>query len=552
MSIIAQDRRRLCLKWRTKYTIGIVVPVFIVLQLWCSAITFHFPYIGIEVKLNAEQEWEIAGLGSESAVGSDLDIQNGDIVRQVDGKPASDHPSVQRWQSLEQAQSVLIDREGQEYTIYMNQSSNTIYDVIPMVEELVCLFMAVLLFAKMHRSPSARLLAAVFLTMAVIYMSLGASVRGDWLGKLLITSFIMALPVIFLHFLMVFFKEKSEIALSPRILKYLYAIVAVALVLRSLPFYPSTFHRFENLITYLFFIIGFLINIAVLTYMYGKFRKQQSYSASMMKSVWLSLAVSFLPIICFSFLPEIITGQPIIEAWYTSWIILLFPISFAYLLASNQLYDIGRVIRRFLFAALLSIVPVSLFTGAYAFLFRGDVNENQLLFIFIGAIILVSAMLYGAEYMTTRLEPFLFPRKYILQSALQKIAKNLGAISSFRELKDIILVDIVSTLQVNGAAVVLQYPDEIEIIGEGEIDRSEIEHSMQASTLIQHPNYTCIEMSRHEEYTGYLIITRKKTNMLLAKEELQWLYLITSYLGGQSRKCPFDSQAHDQAAAIGL
>ena len=207
----------------------------------------------------------------------------------------------------------------------------------------------------------------------------------------------------------------------------------------------------------------------------------------------------------------------LLDAIYTSWIILFFPISFAYLIASNQLYDIGLVVRRFLFAGLLAILPVSLFTGAYVFLFRHVVEEKQILFIFVGLMILVSTVLYAAEYWTTRLEPFLFPRKFALQSALKKISKNLGTISSFRELKEIILVDIVGTLQVMGGAIVFQYKNDNEIIYEGEIDTSEVQQLIKSSSLLDHPSYTCMEMNSHEEYTSYLIMTRKKTNTLLVK-----------------------------------
>ncbi|GGA07576.1 hypothetical protein GCM10008018_61690 [Paenibacillus marchantiophytorum] len=139
-------------------------------------------------------------------------------------------------------------------------------------------------------------------------------------------------------------------------------------------------------------------------------------------------------------------------------------------------------------------------------------------------------MLYAAEYWTTRLEPFLFPRKFILQSALKKISKNLGSISNLRELKEIILVDIVNTLQVLGGAIVFRHKDDTEVIYHGEIDTLEIEKLVNSSTLLEHPSYTCIEMMGHEAYTGYLIMARKKTNTLIAKEEKQWLQLITSYL----------------------
>lgn len=516
---------------RNKYAIGLCVSIFIVLQIWCSFITFHFPYIGIYLENTPEQQWVIKEIDHESA-SSKLDVKVGDIVKQVDGKLPDEFPYVQKWKVTERAQNLLISRGGSEHKVEVNVDSPIARDMIPLIEEFVCLFMAGLLVMKMRHSPSARLLSAVFLTMAIIFMSLGASIRGDAIGKLLIASFMMVLPIVFLHFLIVFFKEKGDIELPTRILKYLYAIAIIALGLRSGYFYPSmiTLFQYDGSVTLIFFVIGFVINMSVLTFLYVKVRKQQSYVSSIINSVWLSLLISFLPVICFSILPKLIMGERILNAIYTSWIILFFPISFAYLIASNQLYDIGLVVRRFLFAGLLAILPVSLFTGAYVFLFRHVVEEKQILFIFVGLMLLVSTVLYAAEYGITRLEPFLFPRKFALQSALKKISKNLGTISSFRELKEIILVDIVGTLQVMGGAIVFQYKNDNEIIFEGEIDTSEVQQLIKSSSIHDHPSYTCMVMNSHEEYTSYLIMTRKKTNTLLSKEEIQWLHLITSYL----------------------
>ncbi|KPV60556.1 hypothetical protein QJ48_04935 [Paenibacillus sp. A3] len=219
-----------------------------------------------------------------------------------------------------------------------------------------------------------------------------------------------------------------------------------------------------------------------------------------------------------------------IDAVYTSWFILFFPMSFAYLIASNQLYDIGLVLRRFAFAVMLAIAPSAIFTGSYAFLFKGLVDAREIIFILFGSVFMLSTVMYSAEYFTTRLERFLFPRKYVLQTALKKIAKSLGAISSFRDLKEIVLVDIVKTLQVRGGAIVFQYENDTEIIDEGEIDTAEIKEMIRSSTWLNHPIYTCIEINRHEEYASYLVITSNKANTLLGKEEVQWLHLITSYL----------------------
>lgn len=519
---------------RYKYVIGLCLSIFVVLQIWCSSIAFKSPYIGINLEFNQQNQWVIDYLDKKGSVTNQTDVKVGDIVILVDGKIPAESPYVQKWQVIEQAQTLLISRDGYEREILLNVNSTINFDMIPLVEEFVCLFMAALLFMKMRRSPSARLLAIVFLTIAIIYMSLGASVRGDVIGKILITSFMMVLPIVFLHFLSVFFKEKGDIELSTkRILNYLYSIAAIGFAIRCLCFYPSLAYKifsYNGTVTLVFFIIGFLFNMCFLTFLYVKVRKQRSHASSIIKSVWLSLLFSFSPVICLSFLPKLIVGYQIIPDLYTSWLILLFPISFAYLIASNQLYDIGLVIRRFLFAGLLAVIPVSLFTGAYAYLFQHVTDEKQILFIFVGSLILVSTMLYSTEYLTTRLEPFLFPRKFTLQSALKKISKNLGTVSSFRELKEFVLVDIVGTLQVMGGAIVFQYKDGTEIICEGEINVAEIEQLAGSSSLQDHPLYTCMEMNRHEEYTSYLIMTRKKTNTLLGKEEIQWLSLITSYL----------------------
>ncbi|MBP1992916.1 sensor histidine kinase [Paenibacillus eucommiae] len=215
---------------------------------------------------------------------------------------------------------------------------------------------------------------------------------------------------------------------------------------------------------------------------------------------------------------------------YTSLFILFLPISFAYLIASNQLYDIGLVVRRFVYAGMIAVVPCGIFAAANAVAFPNDTDLKHLMFTFLLPVILLSVVLYSMEYMTTKFEGFLFPRKFILNSALKKISKSLGAISSFRDLKDIVLVDIVNTLEVMGGAIVIKFQDEMETILEGDMNKKEVEQLVASGAFEEHAFYTCIEINHHEEYTAYLIMTRKKTNTLLGKEELQWLNLIISYL----------------------
>ncbi|WNR45073.1 ATP-binding protein [Paenibacillus roseipurpureus] len=512
-----------------KLSVASCVILFILLQIWSTYITFKFPYTGISLESPQPGEWVVSKLEPNS---TNSDIRIGDRMIAVDGKPTDQVASVKSWHLVGKASTLVIERSGETVTIDMRASDPTIFEIISLIEESVCLFMCILLLVKENRSPSARLLAFSFLSATMIFMSLGASTRGETLGKLLIASSMMVLPIVFLHFLVVFFKEKGEMDLPKRHFKYMYAIALIAFLARSMYFFPSMafVYRFDGAFTMGFFSIVISLNIILLAKLFVRIRKVRSPLTAIIKSVFYSLLISFLPIICLSFLPLLIIGEWILDPIYTSGLVLIFPISFSYLIASDQLYDIGLVVRRIIFSCLIAILPVILFTGAVVVVFHWELSSKQIIFIFAGSLLLVSTMLYAAEYWTTILEPYLFPRKYVLKSALKKISKNLGSISSFRDLKDIILVDIVNTLQVRGAAIVFRHTNDFEIIAEGEVDTADIQHIVNTSAMRENPYYTFIDMNCNEEYTSYLIVTRKKTNTRIPKEELQWLQLITSYL----------------------
>ncbi|MEK8131053.1 ATP-binding protein [Paenibacillus filicis] len=507
--------------------------IFLTLTLsvvWCLMITFKSPYLGIYVKLDASQEWVIKELDQ---AGAGANLQVGDRVIRVDGMSPDLSPQIQKWRTVEQAREVVVARDGTEMTLVMEDSHIPIYHMVPLGVGIISLVMALLLAVKMRRSPSARMLALFFMICGIIWLSFGASVRGDALGKFMIANGMMALQVVFLHFLLVFLQEKCHVVLKRGILKYLYAIVVAGVGIRTLYFVPPLAYKaylLHNPVTLSFFAIVFFINIGLLTYLYIKHRQEKSYLSTIIKSVWVCLFISFLPFICFTVLPKVLAGHQIVTSVYSSVFILLFPLSFAYLIASEQLYDIGNVIRRFVLAVALSLIPCSVFTGFYAFVFPGDIDARHLLFVFVSSVVLVASVLYTAEYFTTKLEPVMFPRKFALQSALKKISKRLESISSFLELKDLLVADIVDTLEVAGGAIVFRYPDTIETVAHGSIDTEEVEQLILSGSLSDHSSYTCVEVNRHEEYVSYLILTRKKSNTLLTREEVQWLRLITTYL----------------------
>lgn len=277
------------------------------------------------------------------------------------------------------------------------------------------------------------------------------------------------------------------------------------------------------------FTLGIILILVVLGHCYWKYRKQNSFFTMVIKTSFFALIFSFTPFITLSFLPQLFTKNLPVNPYYTGWFILLFPLSFTYLILAKRLYDIDVIVRRILFTMVIAIVPSVLLTLIYTILFRTEAAILTNVTVFLAALGVVTCILYSLEYLTNKFEPLMFPRKHNLKQAFKKMADKMSGIQSFQEIKEILLVDIHKTLEVEGVAIVLQFPDRMEVIVEGELDSEKIQKQLAFGGLDQE-QFTVFPISRHEEYESRLIFTKKKNNTHLNKEEIDWLAPVLSNL----------------------
>jgi two-component system sensor histidine kinase ComP len=513
--------------------IRFILIIFAIFQIWFVHITWSYSYTGILVDLNEKSEWVISDF-ADSGKEIKTKLRVGDRIESIDGKSPDDVSSVRRWRSIDQATSIVIIRDGERFELPIQHlQSDLKINLLPFIGGIISLFFMLLIPFKVRNSTSSILLSYLFFTFALVYMSINASIRGDVLGKMFISNGLVLIPIVFLHFLIAFFKEKGNIQIKRGALKYLYGAAGLLFLVKALYFIPSIAYEAYKMIGYvtlLFFLLGLVLNFIQLTNIYIKYRRQSPYLSMVIKTIWAGLFVSIVPVAFFSFLPMLVFHKAWLDPYYTNYSILFFPITFAYLIISKQLYDIESLLRRFLFTTIISVLPSLIILIAYDISLNWTASAPQLFVGYIIVLTTISLVLYSLEYLASKFEPVVFPRKHKLQTALRKISKDLGSITSFREMKEIILVDIVKTLQVYGGAVVFKYAHHIEIISEGDINPDEVERLVQTGWFEDHPSFTCFEINRHEEYTSYLVMTKKRTNTVLGLEDRQWLSLIISYL----------------------
>lgn len=501
------------------------------IQVWFLILTFQYTFYGIQLQRNDHKEWHIKSFQIEQ-VSSELGLRVGDTIVHVNDRDPNENEIVRKWATVEQAHSITVARGDTTLRISLNEDVQPAFDYISLFGEIFSLCVSFIIFWKIPKSRAARLLSLVFLSMGVIFMCIPPSARGDSLAKVLISDLVMVLPVIFAHFLTLFFKEKSGISLPTRYFRYVYTVMLLTFIGRCIYFTPIDTYRFY-IIDYLsvafVFMIGFLLNVGLLIYVFIRYRRENASIQSIIKIVCGALFISTAPLVFLSFLPILIRGVPLVKSLYTGYFVVLFPLSFTYMIVSKQLFDIHILLRRIVYTTLISMIPSILIVLLLALIFGRAATFGSLSLSFLFILTIISFLLYLLEYFVTKLDAVMFPKKFYLQLSLKKIARNLRTITSFRELKDIILVDIVSTLNIYGGAIVFHYPNSMETIGEGELDLHEVEQYIREDRM-DDSKYSIFVINQNEEYACYLVTARKKMNISLSLEERQWLSLIISYL----------------------
>lgn len=516
-----------------KWAMRLATFLLLVMQVWFLFVIFHFPYIDLSVR-QSNGQWIVDALDQRSPLHK-YGISSGDMVINIDGKPVGTHVSVQKWGSIDQAKSILFLKEGTALNIVTSEFTKlTAQDISSLCGGIFGILVSLMFFVGIKYSKSSKYLALVFLNIGLTFMSLGASIRGDQLGKMSIGVCITLIPVVLLHFLIVFLSEKGNIKIRTNAIVFLYFIIILSTIPKLFYFTDiqlnQAIHQFMSKFELVFFSFGIITNIIVLTIIYLKFRTIMPELSALLKWIGIFFTISTSPIVLLTFVSKIVLGHEWIASELTSWAVLLFPLSFTYLLHSKKIYDIDLVVRRFLLSTIVSIIPSLIIIGVASLLVSTKLKFDHLILAFIFTLLLFSVTLYTLEYFSTRLEKIVFPRKYFLQLSIKKISKKLGLISSTRELKEIILVDIIEILKVHGGAIVFQYNDSIEIISEGLISHEKINQTVLGAQEKKSGELSYFELTHNQNYSSYLMLTNKKNNLDLGSEEKQWLELIVSYL----------------------
>ncbi|MFC9778464.1 sensor histidine kinase [Paenibacillus chitinolyticus] len=519
----------------SKSLIGILAVLLIGVQVWFAHFIFSSPFAGIHIQENKDHQWLITDFETQQVSG-DLGIRIGDQVIAVDGKTPASIASVVKWDAVGRAKQMQIIRENVTFTITPT-SHVTSYDLCNIFGQILCFFTLFILVWKMPPLASFRYLCLIFLALGILFMSLPSSLRSDGFAKNLVLTSVMLLPTLFYHFFIVFMRErgKSGLYTNSKLLTTLYVFIGLSFLVQLVYLVPSDLTRrvfqFMETTSMVVFVSGFIINIVFLLTLYKKERNSKKYVADIIKTITFSLLISFGPITLLYFVPRVFSVPYIVDPIYSGLFALLFPILLTYLIATKQLYEIDLFVRRLLFMAVMSIIPSVFFTCVLV-AYLPDLPFQQIILVFMLGCMFCSAFLFSLEYFTKITEPYFFPRRSLHRDSLRRITDQLSEITTFREFKEAVLKDIVSVLQVYGAAIVFASSKEVDVVCDGDIDERIVKNLTKDKPFqeCRRGEYFIYPISKHGEYTSHLILTEEKENTYVSTEDRQWLRTVIGHL----------------------
>ncbi|MFE6798654.1 sensor histidine kinase [Paenibacillus chitinolyticus] len=518
-----------------KWLLSIMTVIIIVIQAWFIHLIFTYPLVGIYIKEAQQNRWLITDFETRQ-VPQDLGLQLGDQILKIDGGPPQLDEGVIKWGAIGRGYQLEILR-GDEIVDIKPTTHVTYYDLGNIFGQILCFTILIILIRKMPPLLSFRYLCLIFLDLGILFMSLPGSMRFDGLAKYLVSTTVMLLPVLFFHFFMMFISErnKERQPVTSKLLKFVYVFIGICFLVQLIYLVPSSLtksiYHIMGRLSMIVFVVGFIFNIASLLLFYKKEREDKKYAMSIIKMIFISLIISFGPITFLYFIPLVFSLPYIVDPVYGGLFALLFPILLTYLIATKQLYEIDLFVRRLLFMAVMSIIPSVFFTGVLV-AYLPDLPFQQIILVFMLGCMFCSAFLFSLEYFTKITEPYFFPRRSLHRDSLRRITDQLSEITTFREFKEAVLKDIVSVLQVYGAAIVFASSKEVDVVCDGDIDERIVKNLTKDKPFqeCRRGEYFIYPISKHGEYTSHLILTEEKENTYVSTEDRQWLRTVIGHL----------------------
>lgn len=428
-----------------------ILPILLglALTLYSIVIIIQYPLIGLEVK-EVNNQWMVEKI-YETGWANDQPIEEGDILKLVNGMDPEHHSTISLFNRVEKVRSItILDKELNTVTYSIaNDKLNfqyAIYLMLPLLFSVTTICLSIFLYRKKKEDQSAIILIYFLLSIGVCYLSASTSARGDLIGRV---STIATLPgsiVLFIHFLKSYFTRYSLVFIKPKVMIILYTIYCATLLIMAIIIPILGFNSIINTVQLGFFL--FLIGCLLFYLIRFHLQNKNSDIEGILKILLFTLFSAFSPSLFFYAIPAFFFKKELVSAELTAIFLIVIPISFVYLQFTEKLFDIEFLMNRLRYYSLLSFPFTIFIIFMLKLIFNIKLLSSFTLLTFLLLLTSTTLFLYIKEYFDYKMSHHLFSQKSNFESSLYKFfqkAKDETKVKSLienlmNEIKDVLMV----------------------------------------------------------------------------------------------------------------
>lgn len=442
-----------------KYRLVAFVVFIAVLVGYLSVSILRHPVIGADVELNSDGQYVVTD--SPEGYWCYGRILVGDIILELDGKPAAEFYSVKMLGGIERASSILLSRPGNdqeesqsmllEVGRNLNMNDLMLELFLPLAAVLLFSILSLFVYLRKKGDKAVFPLVLFFISIGIAYLSSFSSGRIDPVGRITFTAFFVLVPISFIQFMNQYLDRYQEKFVNSKVMAFLYFAMALQIGLEvsfmAFGFGSAGFISVSKLIYFA------LINVYAIYKLIEKYAEHRRDSLrSLFKLTLVSHVTGFFPFIILFAVPQLFNMNflsPEIAAVF----LLTIPIVYLYMFTTKQLFDIDFLIHRFLYYASLAFVPTLLITLLATMILSQDnyswIKWSQL---FLVSYLMITLFLFAKEYADRRLRPRINKDLHNYQGSLNRFSTRISRVMKKSDLERVLEHEIVRVLPVGEVA----------------------------------------------------------------------------------------------------
>jgi two-component system sensor histidine kinase ComP len=446
----------------TKRNMSSLLPILFVIgiTLYSIVIILKYPLIGIEVK-EQNNQFIIESI-YEKGWSKNQPINEGDILKLVDGKNPKEHSTVNLFYRVEKAKDITIEGKDSKITTYDISNDDLenqylIYLFFPLLFIFTTIGFSIFLYLKKKEDKSAIILIYFLLSLGTCYLSASLSTRGDVLGRILTIVTLPGSILLFMHFLKMYFNSYHLAFIRTRVLHILYILCLGFILLMAVLFIFNGFYSILNLVQLVLYVILIVSLLFHLVLFYVK--NKDSEGKGVLRILWFGLFLALGPFLFLYAIPVILFDKELISAEVTSIFLIIIPIVFFYLQFADKLFDIDFLLGRIRFYSLLSLPFTILIVLVLRLFFHIKILSSAgflfSLLLFMGIVV----FLFLKEYLDYRIGHHLFSKVGNFDNSLYKFfqkAMDETKVDSLinnliNEIRNVLMVKDVAYLEIGSS-----------------------------------------------------------------------------------------------------